>query len=55
MQVYSKNVFILINVEKRWEGLDKFFDLVDYVVCFIYFFQVREFLEYFFKIMDQMV
>lgn len=54
MQAHSKNVSILINAEKRREGLDKLLDLADYAVCSTHFPQVREFSEHFSKTMDQM-
>ncbi|CAN7027304.1 unnamed protein product, partial [Brassica rapa subsp. trilocularis] len=36
-KAHSKNVSILINAEKRREGLDKLLDLADYAVCSTHF------------------
>lgn len=47
MQAHSKNISILINAEKRREGLNELLDLADYAICSTNFPQVRVSSEHF--------
>lgn len=50
LQADSNNISILLNAEKRREGLNELLDLADYAICSTNFPMVRPFPEHFSKL-----